>query len=262
MARKCVKRKRYPATSEPPSKSSFLTRSTGKSSNHGQKGGARPRIGWKSAAFRRDRDRYRDPPLLGEGGGRSDDRFHEEIHRARMRSNSSHVAAANRAAPRGNLWGFGLSSEWVGGVDAFVTNKPIRLGSIQLAVGEGIENEEAFLFVRPRWRSKKKRKRRRKKGRSEMAHESRGDTRERGWSWLACFATKSYWSRWDLIKGAPLSRVRDRGSGPSLAPRKINRWPVNTRGEATRSEDEREREKERERTVLRETQVETRFLAD
>lgn len=55
-----------------------------------------------------------------------------------------------------------------------------------------------------------------------MAHESRGDTRERGWSWLACFATKSYWSRWDLIKGAPLSRVRDRGSGPSLAPRKIN----------------------------------------
>ncbi|XP_031367975.1 uncharacterized protein LOC116186035 [Apis dorsata] len=45
MARKCVKRKRYPATSEPPSKSSFLTRSTGKSSNHGQKGGARPRIG-------------------------------------------------------------------------------------------------------------------------------------------------------------------------------------------------------------------------
>ena len=66
MGRKCAKRKRYP-TSEPASKSgSFLTRSTGKSSNHGRKGGERGRIGWKSAAIKIDPI---DPPLLGGGGG-------------------------------------------------------------------------------------------------------------------------------------------------------------------------------------------------
>lgn len=62
-------------------------------------------------------------------------------------------------------------------MDAFVTNKPIRPGSIQLAVGRGIENEEAFLSTLVEG---EKRGKRRKKGRSEMGHESRGDTLERG----------------------------------------------------------------------------------
>lgn len=63
-------------------------------------------------------------------------------------------------------------------MDAFVTNKPIRPGSIQLAVGRGIENEEAFLSTLVE--GEKRRGKRRKKGRSEMGHESRSDTRERG----------------------------------------------------------------------------------
>lgn len=108
-------------------------------------------------------------------------------------------------------------------MDAFVTNKPIRPGSIQLAVGRGIENEEAFL--------------------STLLRGQRGEGKERkkgGARWVTShevIRSKEVEADWPASRQNPIDRdeislrarlasfegEKHRGSRPSLAPRKINR---------------------------------------